>query len=129
MQREIGDYASGAKPASVEEVQKAVADDIRSQPGAYETASAVMGTIGGIVRYDRPDDWVVRRNAEVVAMTPDQVNAAAKTLDANALTWVVVGDLSKIEAPVRALNLGTLQVIDADGKPVAAATPTGTAAK
>jgi predicted Zn-dependent peptidase len=121
MQREIGDYANGSKPASAEEVQKAVDDDIRGQPGAYETANAVMNTIGGIVRYDRPDDWVTRRNAEVEALTPEQVNAAARTLDGNALTWVVVGDLSKIEAGIRALDIGPVQVIDADGKPVPAA--------
>ncbi|MFT3897599.1 MAG: pitrilysin family protein [Thermomonas sp.] len=118
MQREIGEYASGGKPASADEVQKAVDDDIRGQPGAYETANAVMNTIGGIVRYDRPDDWVTRRNAEVEALTPEQVNAAARTLDGNALTWVVVGDLSKIEAGIRALDIGQVQVIDADGKPV-----------
>ncbi|GAA5002693.1 insulinase family protein [Pseudoluteimonas lycopersici] len=118
MQREIGDYATGAKPASAEEVQKAVDDDIRGQPGAYETANAVMNTIGGIVRYDRPDDWVTRRNTEVEALTPEQVNAAARTLDGKALTWVVVGDLSKIEAGIRALDIGPVQVIDADGKPV-----------
>jgi hypothetical protein len=34
------------------------------------------------------------------------------------LTWVIVGDLSKIEKPVRALNLGDVQVIDTDGNPV-----------
>ena len=28
-------------------------------------------------------------------------------------------DLGKIEAPVRALNLGEVQILDADGKPVA----------
>jgi predicted Zn-dependent peptidase len=118
MQREIGDYAGGAKPATAEEVQKAVDDDIRGQPGAYETANAVMNTIGGIVRYDRPDDWVARRTAEVEALTPAEVNAAARTLDGKALTWVVVGDLSKIEAGIRALDIGPVQVIDADGKPV-----------
>ncbi|HSR66160.1 MAG TPA: pitrilysin family protein, partial [Xanthomonadaceae bacterium] len=120
MQREIGDYASGRRPASAEEVRKVVADDIRSQPGAYETGRAVMSTIGGIVRYDRPDDWVMRRNAEVEALTPEQVAAAAKTLDANALTWVVVGDLSTIEQPIRALDIGDVTVVDADGKPVPA---------
>jgi len=31
---------------------------------------------------------------------------------------VVVGDLSKIEKPVRALNLGEVSIVDADGKPV-----------
>jgi hypothetical protein len=30
---------------------------------------------------------------------------------------VIVGDLSKIEQPVRALHLGAIQVVDADGKP------------
>jgi hypothetical protein len=31
----------------------------------------------------------------------------------------VVGDLSKIEQPVRALKLGAVTVVDADGQPVA----------
>ena len=31
---------------------------------------------------------------------------------------VVVGDLSKIEKPVRALNFGEVTVLDTDGKPV-----------
>jgi hypothetical protein len=50
------------------------------------------------------------------------VNAAAKTLDPKALTWVVVGDLSKIESEVRALGLGEVRIIDADGNPVGDAT-------
>ena len=47
-----------------------------------------------------------------------QVAQAAKAIDPNALTYVVVGDLSKIEQPVRALNLGEVTVLDADGKVV-----------
>jgi len=35
-----------------------------------------------------------------------------------ALTWIIVGDLTKIEAPVRALGLGELKVVDADGRVV-----------
>jgi len=120
MQREIADYGTGKVPATPAEVTKVVDNDLRSQPGAYETAQAVMGTIGGIVRYGRPDNWVQVRNAQVAAFTPEQANAAAKAIDTNALTWVIVGDLSKIEAPVRALKLGEVTVIDADGKPVAA---------
>ena len=77
-----------------------------------------MGTISGNVLYGRPDDYVLRRKAEIEAMTPEQVNAAAKALDPNGLTWVVVGDLSKTEAPIRTLNLGEVTVLDADGKPV-----------
>jgi hypothetical protein len=51
-------------------------------------------------------------------MTPAQVQQAAATLDPKTLTWVVVGDLKQTEAPVRALNLGEVTIIDADGKPV-----------
>jgi hypothetical protein len=79
-----------------------------------------MGTISGIVRYQRPDDYVVQRKAEIEAMTPAQVQQAAATLDPNALTWVVVGDLKQTEAPVRTLNLGQVQVIDAEGNAVQA---------
>ena len=35
--------------------------------------------------------------------------------------WVIVGDLALIEAPIRQLGLGTVQVVDADGKSVAGA--------
>lgn len=117
--REIAEYATGQRPATQAEIDKVVANELRSQPGAYETASAVMGTLGGIVRYGRPDNWVQVRNEQVAAFTPAQAAAAAKALDPNALTWVVVGDLSQIEAPIRALNLGEVTVLDADGKKVA----------
>ena len=121
LQREISAYATGAEPATPAEVAKIQATEIRSLPGSYETTAAVMGAIGGIVRYQRDDDYVVQRRAEIEALTPAQVQAMAGTLKPDALTWVVVGDLSKIEAGVRALDMGEVQVIDADGKPVAAA--------
>ena len=34
------------------------------------------------------------------------------------MTWVIVGDLKQIEAPIRALNLGKVEVLDGDGNPV-----------
>ncbi len=122
IQREISDYASGKTPPTAEEIAKIKANEIRSLPGAYETAAAIAGTIVSNVRYDRPDDYVTRRNAEIEALTPDQVAQAAKAIDPAALTWVVVGDLKQIEAPVRALKLGAVQVLDADGNPVVANT-------
>ncbi len=44
------------------------------------------------------------------------VRAAAAQIKPQALTWVIVGDLSTIEAPVRELELGEVTVLDADGK-------------
>ena len=118
MKREITDYASGKVPATPAEVAKIQAAEIRSLPGSYETANAVLGAIGGIVRYDRPDDYVVQRQQKIEALTPEAVNAVVGTIQPGALTWVVVGDLSKIEEGIRGLDLGQVQVIDADGKPV-----------
>jgi predicted Zn-dependent peptidase len=118
MQKEIADFASGAETITLAEVTRIRNIQNLSLPGAYETASAVLGTISGIVRYQRPDDYVFKRKAEIEAMTPAQVQQAAATLDPKTLTWVVVGDLKQTEAPVRALNLGEVTIIDADGKPV-----------
>lgn len=120
LQREIAAYANGTEAATAAEVAKIQATEIRSLPGSYETGASVMGAIGGIVRFNRPDDYVVQRRAKIQALTPAVVQAAAATLKPEALTWVVVGDLAKIEAGVRALNLGEVRVIDADGMPVAA---------
>jgi predicted Zn-dependent peptidase len=120
MNREIGSYATGKTPPTDAEVARIRAIRTLSLPGAYETAGSVMNTIGDIVRYDRPDDYVVRRMHEIEAMTPAQVKAAATTLDPNAMTWVVVGDLSKMEQPLRALKIGEVAVLDANGQPVAA---------
>jgi predicted Zn-dependent peptidase len=115
MSREISDYATGKVPVTEAEVGKAKANEIRGLPGSFETARAVMGAIGDIVEYGRPDDYVERHAAEIKAMTPAEVATAARAIDPNALTWVVVGDLSKIEQPIRDLKLGTVTVIDADG--------------
>lgn len=118
IQRELAEFASGERPPTQAEVERVKAIQTLSLPGAYETAWSVMGTIGGIVRFGRPDDYVFQRKARVEAMTPAQVAEAARTLRPGALTWVVVGDLEQTEAPVRALGLGEVQVIDADGQPV-----------
>ena len=118
MQREISEYTSGKRPASTEEVEGMEKIMTLSLPGAYETASAVMNTIASNVLYGRPDDYVFKRKAEIEAMTAAQVNAAAKVLSPEALTWVIVGDLKQTEAPVRALNLGEVTILDSDGKPV-----------
>ena len=121
LQREISEFATGVAPPTVEETEKVRATEIRSLPGAYETSRSVASTIAGIVRYDRPDDYVFQRRDEIAGLTAQQLDAVVqRTLDPSALTWVVVGDLGEIEVPVRELQLGEVQVLDADGRPVSA---------
>lgn len=116
--REITEYANGKAPAKPDEVAKIQATEVRGLPGSFETANAVLGAISGIIRYERPDDYQAQRAAKISALTTAQVNAQTATIKPDALTWVIVGDLSKIEAGIRALNLGEVTVLDADGKPM-----------
>ena len=120
----------GDKPLTHEEIQKIRVGDIRSLPGAYQTTGAVMGALQDIVQYDRPDDYVQTMKERIEAQTDAQVEAAAKkVIHPDQLTWVIVGDLAKVEQPVRDLKLGEVQVIDADGKPVAKAVQKAAEAK
>ncbi|GAB3387196.1 M16 family metallopeptidase [Lysobacter fragariae] len=118
LKHEIESFIDGSRPVTAAEVTKIRSTNTLSLPGAYETAGALLGQVASNLRYGRPDDYVLQFKARNETMTPAQVQAAAKTLDPKALTWVVVGDLGKIEAPIRALNLGEVQVLDKDGKPV-----------
>jgi predicted Zn-dependent peptidase len=77
----------------------------------------VLSALNGIELYARPDDYVQTLKPRIEAQTDASVQAAAQEIyHPDALTWVFVGDLDKIEKPVRALNLGEVQVLDADGK-------------
>jgi predicted Zn-dependent peptidase len=90
---------------------------VRSLSGRYETNAAVSGAITDMVVFERPDDYVRTLKAQIESQTDDGVRAAAtEALGPGPYTWVVIGDLRKIEAPIRALALGDVKVIDADGK-------------
>ncbi|PIX60206.1 MAG: peptidase M16 [Lysobacterales bacterium CG_4_10_14_3_um_filter_64_11] len=118
LQADITAFATGSTPISSAEADKIRFNNVRSLPGAFETSAAVLAQISGILRYQRPDDWVQIKKRQFEHMPLPAVRDAAATLKPEALTWVVVGDLSKIEQPIRDLKLGAVQVLDADGKPV-----------
>jgi zinc protease len=85
-------------------------------PGSNETSDEVAGSYADILTYGLKDTYWNDYVDEVNAITPQKLAVAAqKLIHPEALTWVVVGDLSKIEAPVRKLNLGEVQVLDPDG--------------
>jgi zinc protease len=50
-----------------------------------------------------------KRNA---ILLKDVKVAAEKYIDPNSWTWVIVGDLSKIEEDIRNLNIGDVQIIE-----------------
>ena len=108
---------AGERPPTTAEIDKIKAQRVRALPGSYETTAAVLNALSTNQLYGRPDNYVQTLKQNIEAQTDAQVDAAAKEIFvADALTWVVVGDLSKIEKPVRALNIGEVKVLDADGR-------------
>jgi zinc protease len=72
-----------------------------------------------MIVYDRPDDYVRTLKAKIEAQTDDAVRAAARAaLQPGQLTWVIVGDLKKIEQPIRDLKLGEVTVLDREGQAI-----------
>ena len=70
-----------------------------------------------MLAYGLPDDYYDTYVQKVLAVTPETQKALAeKLIQPRRLTWVIVGDLAKIEPGVRALNLGEVKRIDVDGK-------------
>jgi zinc protease len=118
LQREITEYVTGKVAAKPEEIAKIQSVQIRTLPGQYETGNAVLGTLSSNSLYSRPDDYPQLRANRVAAQTQESFKMSARAIKPSALLWIIVGDLKKIEAPVRALNLGDVQVVDADGKVV-----------
>jgi zinc protease len=110
------DKLLGDNPVTAEEVSTSKKRSTLTLPGRWETASAVAGDIAELVRFDLPDNYWDEYAELVDELDATGVNSAARRILApEQLTWIVVGDLALIESQVRELNLGTVQVIDADG--------------
>jgi zinc protease len=117
IKREIEDFV-GTKAPTAAEVATSQKRSTLTLPGRWETGRAVARDIAALVRFGLPDDYWNRYADLVGELDVADVRAAAeRLLDPARLTWVVVGDLAKIEADVRALGFGEVHVVDADGNP------------
>lgn len=104
---------AGHQPPTQAEIDKIKMQTIRMLPGSYESSGAVLQTLRSNKLYGRPDDYALTVRQRLEAQTVVQVGAAAKELfTPEGFTWLIEGDLSKIEATVRALHLGEVGVID-----------------
>ena len=77
------------------------------------------GSLGELVTFGLPDDYFATYPDKVRALAVnDLTKAAQKVVHPDQLVWVVVGDRSKIESPIRELGWGQIQLLDADGNAV-----------
>ena len=111
----------GGNPPNDAEISKAKNNLTLSLPGDNETNGDVAGTLADSIVFDLPFDYYERYVSLVRSLDDaDLRQAATQLVNPQALTWVIVGDVAKIEQQVRAQNLGPIIRLDADGKPMAA---------
>jgi zinc protease len=85
----------------------------------FETSTSVVNTMGTLFTYRLPNNYFQTYPTQIKAVTPEKVQAlAGKLLKPDSMTIVAVGDRAKIEPELKALNLGNVEVRDADAKPV-----------
>jgi zinc protease len=115
LNREFDEFL-GTKPATQDELNKSVRNNVNSLPGQFETAGAVMGALLSNDRFGRPDDYVSTLKGQYESVNLEGVQGAAEeVMHPDKLTWLIVGDRAQIEAQVRELGLGEVRIMDADG--------------
>ncbi|MGH9257922.1 MAG: M16 family metallopeptidase [Vicinamibacterales bacterium] len=107
------------KPMTQPELQKAKDALANSLPGTFETSVNTVNSFSNIFIYDLGLDYYTRYAQEVNAVTAEQALAVARRyIVPDRLVVIAVGDRSAIEAELRKLNLGTVEIRDVEGRPV-----------
>jgi len=107
------------KPITAEELKDEQNNVTLSLAGEFETVQQLGAGYSTILQYGLPDDYFNTFTQKAMSLTTDGANEIAKKyIQPDHLVWVVVGDMSKVEAGIRELNLGEIHRVDADGNPV-----------
>ena len=107
--REIQGVA-GTRPIAGEEYASIMRSQVARLPGRFETLDSLLAAATDVVNTGRDPAYYRDYARNLGALSADALNAAgAAAVKPDELVWVIVGDLSKIEAGVRELNYGEVQ--------------------
>ena len=114
-----GIRSGGNRAPTADELAKVTDQNTLTLPGRWETNSAVMASLVEMIRFDLPEDyWDTFADAARGIGLSDVSAQADRVLQPDNLAWIVVGDRVRIEEKIRALGLGEMRFLDADGNPV-----------
>ena len=103
-------------PVAGDELRKARDSQLLSLPGAFETGSAIVGSLANTFVYDLGLDYYTRLPAALRKVDGKSVlGMADKYLKPENFIVVGVGDRAKIEPELNKLKLGPAEYRDADG--------------
>jgi zinc protease len=111
----VNEYAAylTTAPITEDELAKGKASKTLRLPGQFETLGALKSGVSGIVTYNRDLDYLNQLPQLLDEPSLMDVQEMAQTyIKPDQWTWLIVGDLDKIEEPIRNLNLGTVKVIN-----------------
>lgn len=107
-----------SEPVPASELKGYVNNLILGFPNVVQSNQGLQARLQNLILWGLPIDYYATYRERLAAVTPADVQRAAAKLDPNDVIVVVAGDLSKIEQPIRALNLGTVEVWDTNGKKI-----------
>ena len=108
-----------AAPMKADELDRAKDARTQSLPAGFQTSQAAAASFAQVYIYDLGLDYYSHVAERVQAVTADQALAAAKKyLAPERMVIVAVGDRSKIESELKALNIAPVEVVTPEGKPV-----------
>jgi predicted Zn-dependent peptidase len=92
-------------PITAAERDSAIGNTVRSLPGDFESGAALLGALERNAQFKRGDDYYGKLVPRLEALTPAQLNEAARLLSTDNFTWVVVGDRKVVEPQLQQLGL------------------------
>ena len=108
---------AGERPIAGEEFQSIMRNQTLGLPGRFDTLDALERAASDIIAFGYPDDYYAKYAASVRALTEKALaDAAATFIRPGEVVWVIVGDLKKVEAGIRSLDLGEVVRLDAGAK-------------
>lgn len=103
------------QPVPTDELERAKNYLALGFPSNFETTGAVASQLSELVVFGLNERTFSEYVGKVQAITAADVERAAKQyIQPDKFAVIVVGDLSKIEAPIRAANLGPVRVVPVD---------------
>ncbi len=114
-------------PPTAEELKLSKGAFSHSLAGLFESSEQTANTIGDLFTHDLPLDYYQKLPARIDAVGPDDVERMAQNYIHPEKSVVIgAGDRSKIEDGLKKLSLGSVEVRDYEGNPVARAPSTET---
>ncbi|MHB1108242.1 MAG: M16 family metallopeptidase [Lutibacter sp.] len=118
LRKEISEFVT-TRPATQKELDKVKTNQVLKLPGQWETNGAVNSSLYNLVKYNLPDDYYQKYDANVRSLSLTELQSVSKkAVKPNAVNWFMVGDKEKISSKLNELGFDNIIEIDADGNPI-----------